>query len=457
MIDENEPAIIDALHKDLRKHPFEARVMEIALVRGEIWEMIDNIDSWSRGEKAHTEGVLMIENCRIEPDPLGTVLIIGAWNYPIQVTLLPLVGAIAAGNTAVVKPSEVAEHSAALMEELLSRYFPKDIVGVVNGGVKETTALLDEKFDHIIYTGSGRVGKIIMSAAAKHLTPVTLELGGKSPTIVDDVKDMQVVAQRIMWGKAVNAGQTCIAPDYIFVKKGETKTRLIEELKKAREKFYGANVSESTSYPRMINEMHYKRVKDMLKNGKVVVGGETDDATRFIAPSVIDEPDPKSPLMTDEIFGPVLPLLEFDDVQEVIDYINDHDKPLALYIFSTNSVFSERIIKNTSSGAVVVNDTLMHAGVPGLPFGGVGGSGMGAYHGKHSFDLFSHKKAIMRRNMMMESANALRYAPYKDSNYNLMKALLLKTGPRKVWVRYAVMAAVGTLLYLTIIKRFFTQ
>jgi aldehyde dehydrogenase (NAD+) len=447
LINENESLLCDGCHADLRKHPFETKLTELGMSVTEAYNCIDNLDSWMKPVKAHLEGIMKIEDCVIERDPLGVVLIIGAWNYPLQLTLVGAIGAIAAGNTVVIKPSEVSPKSAQILTDLIAKYLPAEIVSVVNGGVTETTTLLEQRFDHILYTGNSRVAKIVMTAAAKHLTPVTLELGGKSPTIVDDscLTDVDTVAQRIMWGRTMNAGQTCIAPDYILVS-AKAKPQLVEALGRARAKFLGKNPAESASYARIVNDFHYKRVTDLMKGGRVVLGGEHDAASRFIAPTVLDDVQLDSPLMQDEIFGPLLPLVAYNGVDEAIDFVNKREKPLALYIFSTNKAVTEKIINRTSSGAVVVNDTLMHAGVDGLPFGGVGYSGMGAYHGKHTFDCFTHKKSVMRRKLILESTNDLRYPPYSERNLKILSWLLIKNGESKPWKWYlagAVVVAIG--------------
>jgi aldehyde dehydrogenase (NAD+) len=441
LINENESLFCDCCHADLRKHPFETKVTELGMARNEAYTCIDNLESWMKPTKAHLEGIMKIEDCVIQRDPLGVVLIIGAWNYPLQLTLVGAIGAIAAGNTVVIKPSEVSPKSAATLTELFAKYIPSEIVGFVNGGVAETTTLLEQRFDHIMYTGNSRVAKIVMTAAAKHLTPVTLELGGKSPTVVDDscLSNLDTVAQRIMWGRTMNAGQTCIAPDYILVS-AKAKGQLIDALAKARTKFLGSNPAESASYARVVNDFHYKRVSDLMKGGRVVVGGETDAATRFIAPTVLDDVKLESPLMQEEIFGPLLPLVTYNGVDEAIDFINKREKPLALYIFSNAKDVTEKIIDHTSSGAVVVNDTLMHAGIDGFPFGGVGYSGMGAYHGKHTFDCFTHKKSVMRRKLILESTNDLRYPPYTEKNLKILSWLMMKNGEAKPWIKYTVVA-----------------
>lgn len=441
-LNEHEEALCVATSKDLRKHPFETKVTEIAMARNEAISGIDNMEAWMKPVKAHLEGIQLIEDCSIKRDPKGVVLIIGAWNYPIQLVLVGAIGAVSGGNTVVIKPSEVSPNVAQYLSDHLNKYVPADIVGFVNGGVPETTALLEQRFDHILYTGNDRVAKIVMTAAAKHLTPVTLELGGKSPTIVDDTcGNLDIVAQRIMWGRVVNAGQTCIAPDYLLVK-ASVKAPLVAALAKARTKFLGEKPSDSESYARIVNDFHFKRVKELMQGGKIILGGETDEKSKFIAPTVLDDVDLSHPLMTQEIFGPLLPMVTYQTVEEAVDFVNKREKPLALYIFSGNSKFIDKIMDFTSSGAVVVNDTLMHAGVEGLPFGGVGYSGMGAYHGKHTFETFTHPKSVMRRRLALEATNELRYPPYTDAKLSWISMLLFKKSESRPWVKRVVVVAI---------------
>ena len=427
LVNENEAALVDALHADLGKPRMEACVAELDMVRNEAWSSIEHLAKWMAPRPVETEGVQRLDPAYTYADPLGTVLIIGAWNYPIQLVLVPLIGAIAAGNTVVVKPSEVSVRSANVLTQLLNRYFSPEDVAVVNGGVAETTALLEQRFDHIMYTGNGRVGRIVMAAASKNLTPVTLELGGKSPVWVDRSANVAVAARRIIWGRCVNAGQTCIAPDYVLAHP-DVKDKLIAEMKNAVAAFCGANPRESKDYARIVNDMHFKRLRGLLSGGTVVVGGETDEATRYIAPTVLDNVKLDSPLMTDEIFGPLLPVIACGSADEAINFINDRDKPLALYVFSDDSAVTQRFLDRTSSGGVTINDTLMHVSVESLPFGGVGCSGMGAYHGKLSFDVFSHTKSVLVKPAGLEFVNDLRYPPYTDGKLAMIRRLIVKSG-----------------------------
>jgi aldehyde dehydrogenase (NAD+) len=330
----------------------------------------------------------------IHKDPLGVVLIIAPWNYPFQLMMAPLVGAIAAGNCAVLKPSEVAPATSALFAKFIPRYVDPDCFPVVEGAVKETTELLNEQFDHIFYTGNGSVGRIVMAAAAKHLTPVTLELGGKSPVIVDSTADLDITAKRIVWAKFVNAGQTCVAPDYILVE-DRVHDALVHRMVACIREFYGDDPQQSPDFARVVNARHHQRLMKLLGAGEIVAGGKGDEADRYIAPTIIKDVPEDAPVMQDEIFGPILPVLSVPSVDAAMAFINRRPKPLALYLFSSDERTHERVLKRTTSGGVTINHGWLHLGVPDLPFGGVGESGMGAYHGKRSFDVFSHQKAVL--------------------------------------------------------------
>jgi aldehyde dehydrogenase (NAD+) len=425
MVKECESKFVAATMADMSKPSFETKVTELAMVNHEAFNALDNLEAWTGPQKVDVEGIQHLDTQYVRRDPLGVVLIIGAWNYPLQLTLVGMIGAIAGGNTVVLKPSELSPETAKVLAESIPKYLPAEVVCVVEGAVEETTALLEQRFDHILYTGGSRVAKIIMAAAAKNLTPVTLELGGKSPCIVDSGVDVATVARRVMWGRLVNCGQTCIAPDYILVKPS-MKAQLVAELAKAREAFMGSDPQASKDYGRIINDMHFDRLVGLMKGGKVVVGGEHDKKSRFIAPTVLDDVDLSSPLMTDEIFGPLLPLVPYNTVDEAIAFINQRDKPLALYVFSNDKNVVNKVESMTSSGAFTVNDCLMHALVAGLPFGGVGNSGMGAYHGKHTFTTFTHPKAVLKKALSLEVANMVRYPPYDDRKYNI---LMMLAGP----------------------------
>lgn len=420
MIADNEDAIVEALHKDLRKHEFEAYATEIGFVVVDIDKTLSKLKKWAKPRKVKTPPFHYVASSYVKPEPYGNALIIAPWNYPFQLLLAPLVGAIAAGNTAILKPSEYAMHTANLMADLLNKTFDSQYIKVIEGAVEETQLLLKEKFDFIFFTGSTKVGKIIYKAAAEHLTPVTLELGGKSPCIVDTDTHLDFTAKRILWGKFVNVGQTCIAPDYLLVDR-KIKDALVEKMKFYMTKFFGENPQESDSLGRIINDLHFDRLEGYLKDGDIVVGGQTDKGERYIAPTILDNVSLDSPVMQDEIFGPILPIIEYGNLREAIDLIKSRPKPLALYMFSKNNKKIDRVLAETSAGGVTINDTLMHIANGSLPFGGVGESGIGGYHGQHSFDLFSHLKAVLHRSFLVEEP--IRYAPYKIKR-SLLKKLM---------------------------------
>jgi len=361
---------------------------------------------------------------QLRPEPLGTVCIIAPWNYPVQLLFAPLVPALAAGNTAVLKPSEVTPTVAALIDELVPKYFDANTVAVVTGAVEETTALLDQRFDHIFYTGNGKVGRVVMRAAAEHLTPVTLELGGKSPAIVAADANIKVAATRIAWAKFLNAGQTCVAPDYVLVEAG-VEDQLVSALADAVTSFYGADPRLSPDYARIVNERHHDRLTRLLDAGgydATVIGGTGDRDTRYLAPTVLAGVKPDAAVMDDEIFGPILPILSVTDVDEAIRFVNDRDKPLALYAFSSNERTTERIVDHTSSGGVTLNHTILHLAVPDLPFGGIGASGMGSYHGKAGFDVFSHRKPVLAKPARPDPS--LMYPPYTSWKQKIVRRFM---------------------------------
>jgi acyl-CoA reductase-like NAD-dependent aldehyde dehydrogenase len=339
------------------------------------------------------------------------VLIISPWNYPFGLALSPLVGAIAAGNCAVIKPSELSPATSAVIADLLNRHFPPELIQVVEGDAAVSQALLRERFDHIFFTGGTRIGQIVMKAAAKHLTPVTLELGGKTPCIVDRDIDLTETAKRIAWGKFLNAGQTCVAPDYLLVQE-TIQQPLLQALQQAIEDFYGTNPAASPDYGRIINQRQFERLVGLLNSGDIHYGGAFDPDSRYLAPTLMTNLSPEAPVMAEEIFGPILPILTYSSLEEAITLVNERPKPLALYLFSKNPQKQAQVLETTSSGGVCINDTIMHLGVTDLPFGGVGPSGMGRYHGKASFDTFSHFKSVLKRPFWLESG--LRYPPYSE-------------------------------------------
>ncbi|XP_070532678.1 aldehyde dehydrogenase family 3 member B1-like isoform X2 [Ptychodera flava] len=429
LIDENEDAIADALYKDLHKAKAEALGMEIGMARNECVHAMNNLEDWMKPEKVKKNMLIAMDDAYIKREPFGVCLVLGAWNYPIQLTLLPLIGAMAAGNCVVTKPSELSSHTADLLARLYPKYLDNDCYPVYCGAVKETQTLLEERFDYIFYTGGGSVAKHIMAAAAKYLTPVTLELGGKSPCYVDTNTDLTVAANRIAWGKFLNAGQTCIAPDYIICQK-EIQDELVKKIGNALNNFFGENPQKSDSYGRIINDRHFQRVSDLMKHGKIVIGGQSDPTERYISPTVVTDVQTTDPVMEQEVFGPVLPIMNVSGVQEAIQFINRREKPLAMYVFSHDKKVIREVIDNTSSGGFCGNDTLLHAGIDTLPFGGVGESGMGGYHGKFSFDTFSHKRSVLIKNQGMEKVNNIRYPPYSEKKSSWMM-WLMKKSPKK--------------------------
>ncbi|KAF9960571.1 aldehyde dehydrogenase 3, member A2 [Modicella reniformis] len=374
-----------------------------------------NLDKWAANRSVKTGIVNKFDNVHIRKDPLGVVLIIGAWNYPLNLLLAPAVGAIAAGNTVVLKPSEIAPNTAMVLSSLLPTYLDQRAYRIINGAVDETSLLLEQKFDHIFFTGSGSVGKIIMGAAAKQLTPVTLELGGKSPAFVARDVDIAIAARRLIWGKFFNCGQTCIAPDYIIIERG-IEDKFVEACKTSLQEFYGTNPQASQSYGRIVNKNHHQRLRALLDQtkGKVVHGGELDEEDRYISPTLVMGVDKDDKLMEGEIFGPILPFMVVDRMVEGVNYVNSVDQPLALYVFSKNKKLIDYILDHTRSGGVVVNDALVHFIASNLPFGGTGPSGIGNYHGKRSFDVFSHERSAIIKTMGMEKLLDLRYPPYSE-------------------------------------------
>lgn len=397
MLTEQGTELAAALHADLGKSEPEAYRTEIDFTVREIDHTLDRLDDWLRPEPAPVPAHLGADaTAWTQVDPLGVVLVIAPWNYPAQLLLAPLVGALAAGNAVVVKPSELAPATSAALARLLPAHLDTEAVAVVEGGVPETTALLAERFDHIFYTGNGTVGRIVMRAAAEHLTPVTLELGGKSPAFVDAGADLDVVADRLVRGKFLNAGQTCVAPDYVLTDPA-TAAALEPALAAAVEKVYGTDPQTAPHYSRIVNERHFDRLTALLGSGRLVVGGDSDRDDKYIAPTVLADVDPTAPVMREEIFGPILPLVTVAGLDEAIDFINDRDKPLALYVFSDSADTRARIAAETSSGGLGHGLPLAHLTVSDLPFGGVGESGMGSYHGRYSLETFSHRKAVLSK------------------------------------------------------------
>lgn len=421
MLEENEEQFIEALRTDLGKPTVEGFVTDIAFVLGEIESMLKNLKKWNKTERVSSPIVTQPSSSRRIPEPLGVVLVIAPWNYPVQLLLVPAAGAIAAGNAVVMKPSEVSAATSKVLGELVPKYLDSSAIALVEGGVPETTELLAQQFDHIFYTGNGTVGRIVMAAAAQHLTPVTLELGGKSPVIVDKSANIDIAARRIAWGKWLNAGQTCIAPDYILVDNA-VKQQLIDGIAQAIGDFYGEDVASSDSYGRIVSDRHFARLSQMMSGGTVVVGGQTDATTRYIAPTVLDNVDMSSQLMAEEIFGPLLPVIGVESTDEAIAYVRNHPHPLALYVFSENKKVVSHVVAHTTAGGVTVNGTLMHITNPHLPFGGIGESGMGAYHGKSGVRLFQHMKPVLTRSTKIDPS--LAYPPYTARKAKLFRKFL---------------------------------
>ncbi|MFM7546318.1 MAG: aldehyde dehydrogenase [Synechococcales cyanobacterium] len=416
VIIEHQDAILESAKADLGRPAFEA-YFEIATIT-EINGAIRQVTQWAKPQRVKSSIDQFPSTAWIQPEPLGVVLIIGPWNYPFQLIMSPLVGAIAAGNCAILKPSEYAPHTSSVLARLIRLAFEPSYIALVEGDVTVSQALLQEKFDHIFFTGSPKVGRLVMAAAAQYLTPVTLELGGKSPCIVEPDSHLGYAAKRIAWGKLINAGQTCIAPDYLLVHH-HIKSQFIELLKESIHTFYGSTPHTSPDYGRIVNQSHLHRLSQYLGQGRVILGGEFDPDTRYFAPTLLDEIGWDDPIMEEEIFGPILPILGYDELKTAIAQINLRPKPLALYFFSSDRQKQSLVVSSTSSGGVCINDTVMHIAVNQLPFGGVGESGMGAYHGKASFDCFSHFKSVLKRSFWLDLN--WRYAPYTTQKVQQIK------------------------------------
>ncbi|KAJ9577723.1 hypothetical protein L9F63_005716, partial [Diploptera punctata] len=429
MIEENKQDILDALSYDLHKSKQEAILLEVQIITKEVHEMLNNLRVWAQPEDVEKGLANAMDKAKIYKDPYGVVLVIGPWNYPVQLALLPAIGAIAAGNCVIIKPSEVTAACAALIARLVPNYLDKECCQVVLGGVTETTELLKERFDYIFYTGSTNVGKIVRAAANQHLTPVTLELGGKSPVYIDETANIEMTVKRVLWGKCVNAGQTCIAPDYILCPTS-VQDKFVAKAKTVLQEWYGDNMKNSPDLCRIVSDTHYKRLVQLLRNGKVAVGGETDPKEKFIAPTILTDVKSTDPIMQEEIFGPILPILNVDDVTQAIEFINSREHPLAFYIFTNNKKVMEKLINNVSCGGISCNEPscMLHNQFDTLPFGGVGHSGMGAYHGIHSFNTFVHRKSCLIRdfNSIAERLASSRYPPYSEKKLNFISFLLEK-------------------------------
>jgi aldehyde dehydrogenase (NAD+) len=420
LVCDNEAAWLEVLRQDLGKCTQEAYVAEIGYLAKEVDFVSRRIAAWMQPRKVGTPLIAQPGTSYIVPEPRGLVLIIGAWNYPLQLTLAPLVAAVAAGNAAVLKPSEVAPATSAKLAELLPKYLDPACYAVVEGGVPETSALLEQRFDHILYTGGERVARIVMTAAARHLTPVTLELGGKSPCYVDRDVDLEVAASRITWGKFMNAGQTCIAPDYVLAHAAiadDLREALIGRLRE----FYGEDAARSPDYARIVNDRHFDRLVGLLAGQRIVYGGRHDRGSRYFEPTLVDQPALDSVLMQEEIFGPILPILTVAGAEEAAGFARARPKPLALYVFSDDHGVQQQLTAGISAGSVCINDTMMFMAAPELPFGGVGASGMGRYSGWYGFETMSHMKAVMRRGFRFDVD--IRYPPYTERKLKLLRWL----------------------------------
>ena len=411
-IKNHENELLDALYKDLGKSKVEAYATEIGMLLKSIKLMRKELKNWSKTKQTDTPLYLFPTKSYIKKEPYGTVLIIGPFNYPVQLVFEPLIGAIAAGNTAIVKPSELTPHVAIVIKDIIEDTFDEAYVSVVEGGIEETQTLLSLPFDYMFFTGSEKVGKIVYEAAARKLIPVTLELGGKSPVIVDDTANIKVASERISFGKFTNAGQTCVAPDYILVQR-KVKNDLIKALKKTITEFYGENIEKSPDFGRIVNQKHFNRLNDLFQIHKdnVVFGGNSSKEDLYIEPTLLDNITNDNKIMKEEIFGPILPIITYDNFDEVLEIIQSKSKPLSLYLFSEDENMTHRVVEELSFGGGAINDTLMHLANPNLPFGGVGSSGIGQYHGKYSFDTFSHMKSYTFKSTRLESS--LFFPPYK--------------------------------------------
>ncbi|SEG63179.1 aldehyde dehydrogenase (NAD+) [Nonomuraea solani] len=407
LLRENATLIEDALSTDLGKCPTETRLAETGVLLADIDHTRRHLRQWARPRRVGLPLSLWPATARLIPQPLGVVLVIAPWNYPVQLLFAPMIGAIAAGNAVILKPSELTPTVSAVLADVIPRYLDTDAIHLVQGGVPETTELLTQRFDHIFYTGNGTVGRVVLRAAAEHLTPVTLELGGKSPVWFDDDKHLDQVARRIAWGKFMNAGQTCVAPDYVMTTPDRVDT-LIEALKRAVLDMLGPDAAQSPDYGRIVNARHHTRLLSYLEGADVAFGGQADPETCYLAPTIVRMPAPvpgasEPPLMSEEIFGPILPIVAMASSEAAIDYINAHDKPLALYVFSASRTTRESFVERTSSGGVGLDAPMLQAGIEALPFGGIGASGMGSYHGRYSFETFSHLKPVVRRSHTLDT------------------------------------------------------
>ncbi len=420
-IKKREVEIMEALKTDLNKSRFESYMTEIGMVLDEIRHCIANVKKWAKPKSVRTPLAQFPSKSFIIPEPYGVALIMSPWNYPFQLCIEPLIGAIAAGNCAVLKPSAYAAETSKVISRLISTCFPKEYITVIEGGRKENQGLLATEFDYIFFTGGVEVGKLVMEAAAKFLTPVSLELGGKSPCIIEKSADINLAAKRIAFGKYLNAGQTCVAPDYVFVQK-DVEEEFLKKLGVWINRFFGDEPLKNENLPKIINEHHYHRLCSLLEGEEIVIGGKGQDITRKIEPTVLKNVSTDSNIMKEEIFGPILPVLSFQKIEEVLEYVTAHPKPLACYLFTTNGLVEKKVLKQISFGGGCINDTIIHLATPYMGFGGVGASGMGSYHGIESFRTFSHNKSIVKKANWLDLP--MRYHPYTEKNLKMIRKFL---------------------------------
>ncbi len=421
VISDNQQEIMDALKKDLNKSPMEAYGTEVGFLLADIKHTLKTIRSLAKPRKVKTPLFHQLGSSWIQPEPYGVTYVVAPWNYPFQLAIAPAIGALAAGNTCIIRPSRMSENTARVMEKLINSNFDESYLKVVLSDIRQSNELLEQKFDYIFFTGSPDVGRQIYAAASKHLTPVTLELGGKSPCFVDETFNTNWGIKRIVWGKFTNTGQTCVAPDYVLVDK-KVKQKFVDLFIKTTKEFFGEDPQKSPDLGRIINEKHFLRLTKLLEKGNILMGGKTDINDLYIAPTLIDGVTGDDPVMQGEIFGPILPIIEYEKLDDAIRFVNSRNKPLALYIFSEDKMYQERILKETSSGNASINECLMHVGQFELPFGGVGESGMGAYHGDVSFETFSHMKGILKKSTLSDFKQ--RFPPYTESGTKLIGKLI---------------------------------
>ncbi|KAF8579073.1 NAD-dependent aldehyde dehydrogenase [Ramaria rubella] len=455
MLQDNVALFQESLKKDLGRPVFESRMTDVFGVISEALYAYKNVDSWVKPEKPPFDVQWFAFSPVLHKEAKGVALIISPFNYPVG-SITPITGAIAAGCAVVVKPSEKTPATSQLLAELFPRYMNSDLYRVLNGGVEETTELLSLKWDHILYTGNGTVGRIIATAAARHLTPVTLELGGKSPVIVDSDADFELAARRILWGKTLNAGQTCLAPDYLLIPQ-DAQAKMVDAFKRESKKFFGDNARTSGSFSRICTDAHWERINGLLSNtkGNIAVGGDTDRAEKYIAPTIVQNVSFDDSLMTEEIFGPILPIIPVPSVDAAIQYINEHDHPLAIYVFSNNDKLRSYVRERTLSGSFLENDTMLHGGSPVLPFGGVGASGYGSHRGKFSFDTFTHGRSSFHSPKWIDRIMRFRFPPYTETSLKTAQSYVMPPIPYprpgdsklinwKPWVLLATVLGLGT-------------